>query len=198
MPALYAPPNFDPSQPLLAGLGLAKTLNPKLRPLPTASCLVGGLHTRGPASDADVLSARAIDRALRPLFPAGLRNEVHVVAQVRGKGPCTAGWNLVFNQLSLGAYCLVGVRVNGGEVQPSQPSKCSAGAGQAVLVVTAEDGRALPSFLVHEIKMYRKGCWKPSTIHANSQPTVGLITASANTSTGVELRRKRGRAATRN
>jgi hypothetical protein len=41
------------------------------------------LDKRDRSGDEEVLAARAIDRALRPLFPPGFRYETHVVTQVR-------------------------------------------------------------------------------------------------------------------
>jgi polyribonucleotide nucleotidyltransferase len=45
------------------------------------------LRREGALSEKEVLTARLIDRAIRPLFPAGFTNEVHVVIQVLSLDP---------------------------------------------------------------------------------------------------------------
>ncbi|MGH8916928.1 MAG: polyribonucleotide nucleotidyltransferase, partial [Actinomycetes bacterium] len=54
----------------------------------------------GRAGDQAILNARLVDRPLRPSFPAGFRNEVHVVATILGADQVNPHDVLVINAAS--------------------------------------------------------------------------------------------------
>ena len=118
-----------------------------------AGRIPGGFFKReGRPSETETLTARLIDRPIRPLFPDGFLNEVQVIATVVSANPQVSP-DIVAMLGTSAALAVSGIPFNG----PIGAARVGYINGQYVLNPTTDD--VITSYSIHYTKLYDSTYW---------------------------------------